>query len=152
MAILQLQERGKLSLHDPVVGYLPSFEVTYPSDTSKHVTILNLLNHSSGQPDQDAPTFIRWIHHDEDPPVHQTDFVKKVLPEYSRLKFEPGDHDEYSNIGYMLLGAIIEKVSGMAYEDYIRESILRPLEMNHTDFLYAKTLEPELVIQRLFIT
>ncbi len=143
IAILQLQEREKLSLHDPVIRYLPFFEVRYPSDTSKQVTILHLLNHTSGLPDPSALTFVRWIHHDEDPPVQQTAFVRKVLPDYSELKSEPGDHDEYSNIGYMLLGAIIEKASGMAYEDYIRQNILRPLEMNHTDFLYGKTIEPE---------
>ena len=59
-----------------------------------------------------------------------------MLPDYSKLKFVPGDHSEYSNIGYMVLGAIIEKVTGMAYEDYIRQHILQPLGMNHTDFLY----------------
>jgi CubicO group peptidase (beta-lactamase class C family) len=143
IAILQLQEMGKLSLNDPVIRYLPFFQVTYPSDTSKQVTILNLLNHTSGLPDPSAFTFVRWVHHDEDPPVNQTDFIKKVLPDYSKLKFEPGDHSEYSNIGYMVLGAIIEKVTGMAYEDYIRRNILQPLGMNHTDFLYMKKTESE---------
>ena len=138
IAILQLQERGKLSLNDPVVRYLPFFDVKYPSDTSKQVTILNLLNHTSGLPDPSAFTFVRWVHHDGDPPVNQTDFIRKVLPDYSKLKFEPGDHSEYSNIGYMVLGAIIEKVTGMIYEDYIRQNILQPLGMNHTDFLYMK--------------
>lgn len=141
IAILQLQERGKLSLNDPVVRHLPFFEVKYPSDTSKQVTILNLLNHTSGLPDPSLFTFIRWIHHDGDPPINQTDLVKKVLPDYSKLKFEPGDHSEYSNIGYMVLGAIIEKVTGITYEDYIRQNILRPLGMNHTDFLYTKVME-----------
>ncbi len=143
IAILQLQERGKLSLNDPVVRYLPFFGVKYPSDTSKQVTILNLLNHTSGLPDPSLFTLIRWIHHDGDPPINQTDLVKKVLPDYSKLKFEPGDHSEYSNIGYMVLGAIIEKITGMTYEDYIRQNILQPLGMNHTDFLYTKVMEPD---------
>ncbi|MGD0338144.1 MAG: serine hydrolase domain-containing protein [Bacteroidota bacterium] len=143
IAILQLKEKGKLSLNDPVVLHLPFFKVKYPSDTSKEVTILNLLNHSSGLPDPSVFTFIRWIHHDGEPPVNQTDFIKKVLPDYSELKFEPGDHAEYSNIGYMVLGAIIEKITGIAYEDYIRQNILRPLGMNHTDFLYTKAMEPD---------
>jgi len=143
IAILQLREKGKLSLNDPVVRYLPFFEVKYPSDTSKQVTILNLLNHTSGLPDPSAFTFVRWVHHDGDPPVNQTDFIKKVLPDYSKLKFEPGDHSEYSNIGYMVLGAVIEKITGMTYEDYIRQNILQPLGMNHTDFLYMKETEPD---------
>lgn len=143
IAILQLQEKGKLSLNDPVVRHLPFFKVKYPSETNKEVTILNLLNHSSGLPDPSGFTLISWIHHDGEPPVNQTDFIKEVLPDYSKLKFEPGDHAEYSNIGYMVLGAIIEKVTGIAYEDYIRQNILRPLGMNHTDFLYMKAMEPD---------
>ena len=143
IAIFQLQERGKLSLHDPVVRYLPWFQVKYPSDTSKQVTILNLLNHSSGLPDPSALTFMRWIHHEEDPPVQQTGLIKKVLPDYADLKFEPGEKAVYSNIGYMVLGAIIEEVSGMAYEEYIRQNILQPLGMNHTDFVYTKAMEPD---------
>ena len=142
-AILQLQEKGRLSLNDPIVRYLPFFEVKHTSDSSREVTILNLLNHSSGLPDPSDLTFIRWIHHDNEPPVNQTDFIKKVLPDYSELKFEPGDRAEYSNIGYMVLGAVIEKVTGMTYEDYIRQNILRPLGMNHTDFLYLKSMEPD---------
>jgi CubicO group peptidase (beta-lactamase class C family) len=143
IAILQLQEKGKLSLNDPVVRHLPFFKVEYPSQTSKEITILNLINHSSGLPDPSAFTFMNWIHHDGEPSVNQTDFIKKVLPNYSKLKFEPGDHAEYSNIGYMVLGAIIEKATGIAYEDYIRQNILCPLGMNQTDFLYLEAMEPD---------
>jgi CubicO group peptidase (beta-lactamase class C family) len=69
--------------------------------------------------------------------------IKKVLPDYSKLKFEPGDHAEYSNLGYMVLGAIIEGVTGMLYEDYIRRNVLQPLRMNRTDFLYTKAMGPD---------
>ena len=141
IAILQLQEKGKLTLNDHVIRYLPFFKVKYPFETSKQVTIMNLLNHSSGLPDPSVLTFIRWIHHDGEPSINQTDFIKKVLPDYSKLMFEPGDHAEYSNIGYMVLGAIIEKVTGISYEDYIRQNILKPLGMFHTDFLYMKETE-----------
>ena len=61
---------------------------------------------------------------------------------FRTLAFEPGDHAEYTNIGYMVLGAIIEKVTGQAYEDYIRENVLEPLGMKHTDFLYTRAMEP----------
>jgi CubicO group peptidase (beta-lactamase class C family) len=143
ISILQLQEKGKLSLNDPVVNYLPFFKVEYPSDTSKEITILNLLNHTSGLPDPSVITFINWIHHDGEPPLNQTDFLQQVLPDYSKLMFEPGDHAEYSNIGYMVLGAVIEKVTGMVYEDYIRQNILHPLGMHHTEFLYMKSTEQD---------
>jgi D-alanyl-D-alanine carboxypeptidase len=143
IAIFQLQEKRKLSLNDPIVQYLPYFKVKYPSDTNKVITIQHLLTHTSGLSDPSGFTFIRWIHHEGDPPVNQTELVKKVLPDYSKLKFEPGGHVEYSNLGYMVLGALIEKVSGMTYEEYIRQNILQPLEMNRTDFLYTKAMEPD---------
>ena len=143
IAILQLQEKHQLSLNDPVARHLPFFKAKSPSDTSKQITILHLLNHTSGLPDPSGFTFMRWIHHENEPPMNQTDFLKNVLPDYSELKFEPGDHAEYSNIGYMVLGAIIEKITGMSYEDYIRQNILQPLDMMQTDFVYTKAMEPD---------
>ncbi len=140
IAILQLQEQGKLQLEDSVRTYLPYFDVHYPSDTSRPVTIQHLLTHSSGLPDA-GWHIIGWIHHDYESSVNQTALVKKVLPDFSTLEFEPGAETRYSNIGYMVLGAIIEKVSGQTYEDYVREYILKPLAMNHTDFLYTKEME-----------
>lgn len=147
IAILQLQERGLLRLDDSVTQYLPFFMVQYPNAESpsgirKVITIRNLLNHSSGLPD---PGFriIGWIHHDGEPAVNQTALVEKVLPDYSELGFEPGDHAEYTNIGYMVLGAIIERVTGKTYEDYIRDNILQPLGMKHTDFLYTGAMEQD---------
>ena len=142
IAIFQLQEKGKLHLDDPVIQYLPFFEVQYPSKNCKVITIRNLLNHSSGLPDPGLD-IITWIHHDGEAPYNQTELVKYVLPKYSELLFEPGDSTSYTNIGYMVLGAIIEKVTGKTYEDYIRQNILQPLGMNQTDFLYTKEMENE---------
>jgi D-alanyl-D-alanine carboxypeptidase len=141
MAILQLQEKGKLQLDDPVLKYLPFFKVKYPSKQSKAVTILNLLNHSSGIRDANFFTLLKWIHHEGDQPLHQSEFVEKVFPKYSKLKFEPGENTLYTNVGYMLLGAIIEKVSHLSYEDYIRQNILIPLGMNQTEFVYTKGMD-----------
>jgi D-alanyl-D-alanine carboxypeptidase len=143
IAVLQLQEKGKLSLSDPVIHHLPFFEVEYPRQESKVITILNLLNHSSGLPDPSALTLMSWIHHHGETSLNQTDFVRNVLPDYSRLRFEPGERAEYSNLGYMVLGAIIESAAGISYEDYIRLNILQPLGMNHTDFVYTRSMEPD---------
>jgi CubicO group peptidase (beta-lactamase class C family) len=140
IAILQLQEQGKLHLDDPVSKFLPFFKVQYLSPTSKTITIRNLLNHSSGIPD---PVFkiMRWIHHEGEPNLNQTALVEKVLPDFSKLTFEPGTDTRYTNIGYMVLGAIIEKVTNQTYENYIRQNILQPLGMDHTDFIYTKEME-----------
>jgi CubicO group peptidase (beta-lactamase class C family) len=139
IAILQLQEQGKLTLDDTVKTILPFFDVKYPSAESKVITIKHLLTHSSGLPDAGF-RIMGWIHHDGEPAVDQTAMVKKVLPIFSTLQFEPGGHAEYTNIGYMVLGAVIEKVSGQKYESYIREHVLQPLAMNHTDFIYTKEM------------
>jgi D-alanyl-D-alanine carboxypeptidase len=141
IAILRLREQGKLRLDDSITKFLPFLKLQYPSVASRVITIQHLLNHSSGLPDAGF-RIMSWIHHDGEPSVDQTAMVEKVLPGFSTLAFEPGDHAEYTNIGYMVLGAIIEKVTGQAYEDYIRESILEPLGMKHTDFLYTKAMEP----------
>ena len=142
IAILQLQEQGKLQLDDPVSNYLSFFKVKYPSDKSSAITIRQLLTHSSGIPDASAFSFMKWIHHDGEPPVDQTAFTAKVFPIYATLAFEPGEDTAYTNIGYMLLGAIIEKVSGQSYRDYIRQHILEPLAMKQTDFVYTSEMEP----------
>ncbi len=141
IAILQLREKSKLRLDDPVIQYLPFFTVKYPSAGSRPVTILNLLNHSSGLPDAGF-RIMSWIHHDGDPPWNQTDLLKEVLPRFSELEFAPGDHSEYTNIGYMVLGAIIEKVTGQTYESYVRQNVLEPLGMGYTDFVYTAAMEP----------
>jgi len=139
-AIMQLQEQGKLHLDEAVEKYLPYFSVFYKSDTVKNITIRNLLNHSSGIPDAGFK-IMRWTHHEGEPHLNQSEMVKTVLPDYSELAFETGAYSEYTNIGYMVLGAIIEEITNQTYEDYVRQNILRPLGMNNTDFVYNEQME-----------
>jgi CubicO group peptidase (beta-lactamase class C family) len=137
IAILQLQEQGLLKLDDPVASYLPFFKVQYPSAHSQVITLRHLLNHSSGLSDLNPAELFRNIHPDGAPGVNQTAFVEGIFPGYSKLAFEPGAQATYTNLGYMVLGAVIEKVSGQAYEDYIGEHILGPLTMTHTGYVYT---------------
>ncbi len=141
IAILQLHERGELRLDDPVEQYLPWFSVQYPSTTSRPITLRHLLNHSSGLPDT-VPAMIGWVHYD-DAPRSQTELVKRHLSSYSKLRFEPGSKAIYSNLNYMLLGAVIEAVSGRSYETVISEEILEPLHMDHTSFVYGEAMAHE---------
>jgi len=141
IAILQLEKQGKLQLDDSVSKYLPFFEAKYPSETSKKVTIRNLLNHSSGIPDAGF-RIMSWIHHEGEPQVNQTSMVEKVFPNFSNLAFEPGENTAYTNIGYMILGAIIEKITNQTYENYVKQNILEPLGMKHTDFIYTEEMKP----------
>ena len=138
MAIMQLQEQGKLNLDDSVIKYLPWFQVNYPSSSSRVITIRDLMQHSSGLPDT-MPAMIGWVHYD-DATRNQTEIVKKHLAEFNTLKFEPGSQAVYSNFNYMVLGALIELVSGQPYEAYIANNILRPLGMSQTSFVYTPTM------------
>ena len=138
IAIMQLHEQGKLNLDEAVTEYLPWFEVTYPSETSLVITVRHLVQHTSGLPDT-IPAMIGWVHYD-DASRDQTEIVKKYLPDFKKLKFEPGTKAVYSNLNYMVLGAVIEAVSGQSYETYIVENILKPLGMSQTGFVYSPSM------------
>lgn len=138
IAIMQLREQGKLDLDDAVIEFLPWLEVTYPSDTSPAITVRHLLQHTSGLPDT-IPAMIGWVHYD-DATRDQTEIVKKYLPDFKKLKFDPGERAVYSNLNYMVLGAVIEAVSGQSYETYITENILEPLGMSQTGFVYTPSM------------
>jgi D-alanyl-D-alanine carboxypeptidase len=138
IAIMQLREQGKVDLDQAVTEYLSWFDVTYPSANSLVITVRHLLQHTSGLPDT-IPAMIGWVHYD-DSTRNQTEIVKKVLPAFKKLKFEPGEKAVYSNLNYMVLGAIIEAVSGQSYETYITQNILEPLGMFQTGFVYTPSM------------
>ena len=142
IATLQLAAGDALRLDAPVADYLPWFDVRYPPPggppARPAVTARHLLTHSSGLPDP-MPAMIGWVHHD-DAGRDQTALTRRRLPRYARLRFAPGSRAAYSNLNYMVLGAAIEAVSGLPYERYVRERVLRPLGMGRTDFAYTPPL------------
>lgn len=137
IAVLQLHERGLLDLDQPVQTYLPWFKVQAPTMESKPVTVRHLLNHSSGLPDP-MPEMLGWVH--DGARVNQTDLTRQQLVRFHKLRFEPGSQAKYTNLGYMVLGAVIETVTGQPYEDYVTEQILEPLGMTKTGFVYREEL------------
>ena len=123
VATLQLAQEGKLSLDDPLGKYLPD----YPNkELASKVTISELLSHTGGTGDFFGPEFDR----------HRLEL--KTLEDYVKLygsrpvRFEPGSRFEYSNYGFLLLGNVIEKVSGQSYYDYVQEHIYKPAGMTST--------------------
>lgn len=136
IAILQLYDAKLLDIDDPVSKYLPFFEVSLDGNPAPPPTIRQVLRHSSGLPDP-MPAMIGWVHF-EDELYNQTGLLEQHLPNYNRLNFEPDSKAQYSNLGYLVLGAIIESVSGLRYEDYIQQEILTPLRMEDTGFLYRQ--------------
>jgi CubicO group peptidase (beta-lactamase class C family) len=130
--VLQLVDEGKVKLDGKITDYLPD----YRKDTGDKVTIHQLLNHTSGIPSYTSrPGFMAEFSRD---PITVTDFVKKFAS--GDLEYEPGSKFSYNNSGYVLLGAIIEKVTGEAYEKALTKRILAPLGMTNTGYDHQSAL------------
>jgi CubicO group peptidase (beta-lactamase class C family) len=131
MAIMLLVHDGKLHYEDHLNSFFPDFP-----PYGKDITVRELLNHTSGLPDyaeimdkeekNGAPG--KWS------PDHQIqdEEVLALLKAQPVGKFDPGTRWEYSNSGYVVLGLIVAKVSGMPYRDFLQRRIFGPLKMNHT--------------------
>ncbi|HEY0511756.1 MAG TPA: serine hydrolase [Thermoanaerobaculia bacterium] len=131
-AVLMLQERGKLSVEDDVTQYLPG----YPTH-GQTITLHHLLTHTSGIPNLTGlPEW--WPRVREDLTVQQLIDIFKDKP----LEFRPGEKVSYSNSGYILLGAVIEKVSGKTYEDFVEQEIFAPLGMKRSRYAHATEVVP----------
>ncbi|MGH7742003.1 MAG: serine hydrolase domain-containing protein [Candidatus Eiseniibacteriota bacterium] len=134
VAILQLAEHGKLSLDSTIDHYIAS----YPSANASRITVRQLLDHKGGVPDVFGPGYS-----DERARTLRTVNDWYALVRDQPLQFDPGTRQEYSNGGYVLLGAIIESVSGENYYDYVRRHIYEPAGMTRTEHLLADESRPE---------
>ena len=144
VAIFQLQERGSLSIDDEVTEHLPFFEVRYPSADSERITIRHLLNHSSGL--SNPPSMLGLMHMEGEPYPDQRELAEQILDDNGKLKFEPGTRGTYTNLGYLVLGAIVDAVSGQAHRDYVSEHIFGPLGMGHTDYVYSEEMSEDAAV------
>lgn len=122
-AILKLQEQNLLSIDDPVNRHLPDFPVANCYG-GKAITIKDLLTHESGLANSYWPQF--WTQSEWRTTYKQLDC--------SMVPFRPNTTLHYSNIGFTLLGNIIEQVTGEHYENYVSSAIFKPLQMQNTDF------------------
>lgn len=125
VAVLQLAEQGKLSLQDEVTKYLPD----YPTGGQK-ITVENLLTHTAGIP-ASAPEAMTSLQGRKN-----LVGLQEIIATFKQrpLDFAPGTKWSYSNNGYMLLGAVIEKASGMSYPEYLSRNIFGPAGMTQTLF------------------
>jgi D-alanyl-D-alanine carboxypeptidase len=124
VSIMQLVQAGEVNLSDPLGKYLTD----YPNkDVASKVTIEQLLSHTGGTGDIFGPEF----------ETHRQEL--RTLDDYVKLygkrgpEFEPGSRWAYSNYGFILLGVVVEKVSGQNYYDYVREHLFKPAGMTSTD-------------------
>jgi D-alanyl-D-alanine carboxypeptidase len=124
LAIMQLYEQKAIDIYQPVKKYLPEFPF------KDIITIKHLLSHTSGIPN---PIPLNWIHLNTEHALFDRDqFFKKILEKNNKVLSAPGQKFSYSNLGYVLLGQLIEKVSGVQYEQYINENIIQKLGLtNH---------------------
>ncbi|MEJ2616853.1 MAG: serine hydrolase [Ignavibacteriaceae bacterium] len=134
MLIMQLVEEGKLKLHVPITTYI----LDYPKDKGEKITIHNLLTHTSGIPNYTDLASFRDIMRKPTTPI---DLIKIFwnLP----LDFEPGTKFKYSNSGYIILGYIIEKVTGKSYEEELKEKIFVPLGMKNSGYDHSSEIIPK---------
>lgn len=124
MAILMLQERGKLLVQDHICLYIPSCPQDWQS-----ITLYHLLTHTSGIPDYtNFPDFVATWTQPTSPEQLIARF--KDMP----LDFPPGSRFKYSSSGYVLLGYVIERVSGESYATFLQKNIFDPLKMDNTGY------------------
>ncbi|OAG73618.1 serine hydrolase [Gluconobacter japonicus] len=127
LAVMQLVENGQLHLDDPVTRYLPAFGTNGKSS----ITLRLLLTHYSGLP-PDLPLEDAWN--------GKFEAVRRVMT--SALANPPAEKFVYSDINFITLGLIVEKVSGLALNDYVHRNILSPLGMTQSGYLPDASLTP----------
>ncbi len=129
-AIVQLAERGKLELSDPVVKHLRYFHLG--DERYREITIQQMLNHTAGMPDVED---YEWDEPQFDDEAAER-YVRSIASE--RLLWAPGSGWAYSNMAFDTLGDLIAKVSGVSFEEYVRVSILEPIGMKNSSFIYPE--------------
>lgn len=134
LAVLQLAQNNIIDIDAPVIQYMTDFPYT------NTITIKQLLTHTAGIPN---PIPLAWIHTAHE---HETfdsnSFFSAIFAKYANVQHKPNEKFSYSNLGYVLLGKLIEAVSGMKYEDYIRNNILYPLGLRSQDIDFTLAAMP----------
>ena len=129
-AILKLEMMDKLKVTDPISKYFGDV----PAD-KKEITLHHLLTHTAG---------LEGALGDDYDAIGREDFVKLALG--SKLLFKPGERYEYSNVGFSLLGIIVELVSGKNYEDFLYEALFKPAGMEKTGYVRPGFVKSELAV------
>jgi len=133
LSIMILVDKGALDLDDPIGAYLPYADALIKNKCEQEIRIRHLLSHTSGLRDKEWKS-ASWLLTASAFPAEEGEFVKQKLAKFGKLKTCPGEAYQYSNLGFILLGEIIEAVSGESCQDFVRKKILQPLDMAHTYF------------------
>lgn len=123
VAVLQLKQKGKLKLDDPFIKYFPDFPW-------KQITLRHLLSHTSGLPDYQI--FEKPYSENPEKIYSLNDLIPALKNDSCGLLFKTGEKYSYSNTGFGLLALLVEKLSGMKFQDYLAKYIFKPARMDHT--------------------
>ena len=123
-AVLSLRDEGVLSIDLPVDEYAPELETICRTESGTHVTLRHLLSMSSGLATDDP-----WADRHLDATAEE---MNDLYRQGARYAFSPGTHFEYSNLGFALIGRVVERVTGRRVRDFVDERLLQPLQMSAT--------------------
>lgn len=129
IVILKLTEEGKLSLESPVAKWFP--EISW----ARNVTVNHLLAHTSG-----IASFDNTIEYETNKYLYRNPEELLSYVTKKELLFEPGEHYAYSNTGYLMLGIIIERVTGISYREAIEHYIINKMNLHKTDVITSETI------------
>lgn len=130
IAIMQLRDRGKLKLEDPITKYVPELRMVHnPFGSMDEITIAQLISHTAGFRGGTFPFGGDKDWHPAEPTRWEQ--LLAMLP-YTEVEFKPGSKYSYSNPGIVYLGQVIERLSGEDFEVYMDKNVLKPLEMYHS--------------------
>ena len=140
VSIAQLVERGKMSFDDPLSKFIPDFP---NPEAAKKIQIKHLLTHTAGlggyfseRYDGMSRERLRTV----------DDMMKLAREDEKDIRFEPGSKWEYSNTGMLVIGKVIEIVSGQTYFEYVRDNIYKPAGMTNTDAYELDRVNPNLAV------
>jgi CubicO group peptidase (beta-lactamase class C family) len=139
LAALKLQEEGKLKLTDTLRQWVPEFPVENAWESTDPVRLDQLLEHTSGIPDL---RFSEYAHNDPSP-VTLTQALN-FAPQNRVIRWRPGSRYAYSGVGPALVAAVVEKISGLRFEDYVRDNFFGPLRMDTTSYFLTPEVESNL--------
>ncbi|OKY27352.1 serine hydrolase [Thalassotalea sp. PP2-459] len=162
-AIAMLYEQGRLNLTDKISKYLPDriiggIHLFQGKDYSHEITIAQLLQHTSGLPDYfegkttDGSANAMTLLHSNTEKLWTPQEILNIAKQNMKPHFIPGTGYQYSDTGYILLGMVIERVSGMHLHDFFKQHIFMPLNMNHTYMhLRAKPILPTSRMAEIYV-
>ncbi len=130
---VRLAERGTFELDSAVLPLVPAMRSLRPARWAERITARHLLQHSGGLAN---PIPVRWIHPADDPAPDPDTFLDELLAKHSKLRFEPGTRSSYSNVGMLILGAAMARLTKKHFEAVVHDEILGPLHMSSTGFTF----------------